>query len=372
MQKQNLGRFSLRLLNKKEHYPWSGQIELTYRCYLECAHCYCKGIVSAKRDCFVGLRPPRNDTSELTTQEWKNILDKIQQEGCLYLTFTGGDPLIREDFLEIYSYAKNKGFIITLFTSGQGLSKKIIDYLVQSPPFSIEITLNGITKPTYESITQVKGSFEKIIGVIKALAKTKLKLILKSNCLKQNKGEVAKVKAFAEELLGKPAERKYRFKYDPMLYPRLNGDNTPCQYRLSFAELHRLRKEDPDIWEEYQKGLHSDFPDLKRDNGFLYHCNSWMNQFFIDPFGRLKFCMFSDKFSVDLKTASFKEVFYRWPSQILNERFKTSSKCSGCSLRPLCYHCPARAYLETGDEESPVPYYCEMAERMTKQMSQVS
>ena len=72
---------------------------------------------------------------------------------------------------------------------------------------------------------------------------------------------------------------------------------------------------------------------------------------------------------MDLKTASFKEAFYRWPAQILNERFKTDSKCQDCSLRPVCYRCPPRAYLETGDEEVPVKYYCELAEGMAKQMS---
>ncbi len=355
MKKNSLGYFVRKLVNKKEHYPWSGQLELTHRCSLNCIHCYCK--VSKDND------------RELTTEEWKKILDTIQKEGCIWLTFTGGDPLVRDDFLALYSYAKSKGFIITLFTNGYSLTKGIINYLVKLPPFSIEITLNGITQESYEAITQVRDSFPKIIKNIKLLSKSKIKLILKSNCFKQNKDEIAKIKGWTEELLGKPAEKKYRFKYDPMIYPRLDGDKTPSNYRLSFEELAELRKQDPDIWEEYQKGLHNDFPDLKRDGGFLYHCNSWMQQFFINPYGRLKFCIFSDKFSIDLKTTTFKEGFYRWPLQILNERFKTGSKCRDCGLRPICYHCPARAHLETGDEESPVPYYCQLAEETAKEMN---
>lgn len=376
MKKENLGRFSLKLLKKKEHFPFSGQLELTYRCNLNCVHCYCKG--SEGRDSSSCESRSQNDAGfddagsrkkELTTAQWKKILDEIQKQGCLWLTLTGGDPLIRDDFLELYAYAKSKGFIITLFTSGQSLTQEIIAYLVKSPPLSIEITLNGITQKTYESITRVPGSFSKVIDAVKKLSGKKLKLILKSNCLKQNKDEISRVKAFTEELLGRPSEKKYRFKYDPMIFPRLNRDKTPCAHRLSFEELAELRKQDPDIWEEYQKGLHSDFPDLKRGRDFLYHCNSWMEQFFIDPFGRLKFCSYSDKFSADLKTTAFKEAFYRWPMQILNERFKTNSKCKDCSLRPICYHCPARAYLETGDEAAPVPYYCELAEETAKQMA---
>lgn len=357
MKKQNLGVFYNRLLNKKEYYPWSGQIDLSYRCNLNCIHCYCKG-----------SEPVYGGNPELTTQDWKGILDEIQKEGCIWLSFTGGDPLIRNDFLEIYSYAKNKGFIITLFTAGYGFTKEIIDYLVKFPPFCIEITLNGITQDTYESITQIPGSFSKAISTIKLLAKTKIGLILKSNCLKQNKHEVGKIKAFTEGLLGKPTERKYRFKYDPMIFPRINGDKTPSDYRLSFEELLEVKKQDFDIWGEYQKDLHMDFPGLRRDINYLYHCNYWMNHFVIDPYGRLKFCIYSDKFSVDLKTTAFREGFYNVFPRLLNERFKSDSKCRNCQLRPICDYCPARAYLETGNEEAPVEYYCQLAKGMAREM----
>ncbi len=93
-----------------------------------------------------------------------------------------------------------------------------------------------------------------------------------------------------------------------------------------------------------------------------------MKQFLVNPYGKLKFCIFSDKFSVSLKTASFKEGFYKVFPQLLKEQFKTDSKCKDCSLRPFCCYCPARAYLETGDEETPVPYYCELAKKTAEQM----
>lgn len=354
MKKYNLSYFAHRLISKKEHYPWSGQIELTYRCNLDCIHCYCKGSEDKDR--------------ELTTMEWKKILDEIHREGCVWLTFTGGEPLVRDDFLELYSYAKKKGFIITLFTNGQAYTEKIVDYLVKSPPFSIEITLNGITKNTYETITRVEGSFERVMATIREFNRKDIRLILKSNCLKQNKHEIVKVKAWTEENLGKLSKNKYRFKYDPMIYPRLNGDKMSCDYRLSFEEIKELRKQDADIWEEYRRGIKADFPDLRRNRRFLYRCDSWTQQFFIDPYGKLKFCHFSEKFSTDLKTDSFKEGFYNTFPRILDETFKTDSKCKDCELRAICYHCPARAYLETGDEEVPVPYYCELAEALGQEL----
>jgi radical SAM protein with 4Fe4S-binding SPASM domain len=354
---RNEGSFYQGLLTRIGHHPWFGQIELTYRCNLNCVHCYAKNAGNCQ-----------SKKGELTTKEWKQIFAIIRGAGCLNLTFTGGEPLLREDFLELYSYAKESGFIITLFTNGSLLTKKVIDFLEKFPPKAIEITLNSITKNTYEAISQVRGSYSKAMFNIKALARAKAPLIIKSNCLKQNKDEIVKIKKFTEDLLGKRKDGRHYFKYDKMVYPRLNGDRTPCNYRLSFKEIKQLMKEDADMWQEYQKGLQDIITVSSRDNIFLYQCSSWIKQFFINPYGELKFCEFSNKFSGNLKKESFKDIFYRTYSAVTQEKFKTNSKCRDCRLRPFCPYCPAKAYLETGKEEAPVQYYCKLAGELHKEM----
>jgi MoaA/NifB/PqqE/SkfB family radical SAM enzyme len=76
--------------------PLSGDIELTFRCNLRCVHCYCN----------LPLNDQEAIENELTTEEVFNILDQIAEAGCLWLLITGGEPLLRKDFLEIYTYAK--------------------------------------------------------------------------------------------------------------------------------------------------------------------------------------------------------------------------------------------------------------------------
>jgi MoaA/NifB/PqqE/SkfB family radical SAM enzyme len=124
-------------------------MELTFRCNLQCAHCYCN--------------LPLNDqdaiNKELSTEKVCDILDQIADAGCLWLLLTGGEPLVRRDFLEIYTYAKKKGFMISLFTNGTLLTEKMADYLAEYPPFILEITLYGVTKETYESITGLIKTF---------------------------------------------------------------------------------------------------------------------------------------------------------------------------------------------------------------------
>ncbi|MEA3560790.1 MAG: radical SAM protein [Candidatus Omnitrophota bacterium] len=118
--------FSLRTHKKNWRIKRSNvcQFELTFKCGLNCSYCYVS--------CY---NKPECIKNELTTKGVKFILDKVYNAGIIWLCLTGGDPLTREDFLEIYSYAKNKGLIITIFTNGYSMTKEIADYLEKRPPF---------------------------------------------------------------------------------------------------------------------------------------------------------------------------------------------------------------------------------------------
>lgn len=353
MKSCSLERFYQRSHQQRIHYPLDCQFELTYRCNLKCGHCYCRGLDSK--------------TEELSFLEIKKILDIIRGAGCIWLCLTGGEPLVRKDFLKIYSYAKRKGFLILIFTNGQLFNQRIIKYLSQSPPYLIELTLNGITPETYEKITRVNGSFAKVMANIRLLVENKLPLVIKTNILKQNKGELAKIKAWVEKTLPRPKKGRYNFKYDPLIYPRLNGNKTPLKYRVPVRELSGALSQDKDIWVQYQKELHRSFPGHSRQKDYLYRCDSLLSQFYINPFGWVKFCPFSEEFSFNLKDNSFKEGFYKIIPKALDEKFQSNSKCRKCRLRVVCAWCPAKAFLETGNKEKPVPYYCALAKKIAGQ-----
>ncbi|MDD5565849.1 MAG: radical SAM protein [Candidatus Omnitrophica bacterium] len=342
----------LRLVKKNHRLPVDGFLELTYFCNLNCLHCYVKGSERPKQ--------------ELSTSRWKSIIQEIKKAGCMYLVFTGGDPLARDDFLELYTYAKRQGFIITIFTNGIGFTDKMIKYLAKSPPYYIDLTLNGITPETYETITQVKGSFKAVMENIEKIKRHNLPLRIKVNCMQENKHEIMRIKDFAMNLLG-ASKGQYLFAYDVELFPRLNGDKSPLAQRLSVEEVGELIERDSDMRNEYARCLDSSKPGTE-ENAKLYKCNAWSHQFFINPFGRLKFCQLTDKFSVDLLKMPFKQGFYREFPKVADEKFKTDSECRTCSLRNMCISCPAKAYLEAGNEESPVEYYCQLAKRITSDM----
>ncbi|MEM6731853.1 MAG: radical SAM protein, partial [Myxococcota bacterium] len=110
-----LEQFQLRTL--RERIPVSGMIELTSRCNLRCVHCYLgdQDAQHAKR------------AGEMDTDTVKGLIDELVEAGCLYLTITGGDPMMRKDFGEIYVHAKQHGLLTTVFCDGVLVSEKIVD-----------------------------------------------------------------------------------------------------------------------------------------------------------------------------------------------------------------------------------------------------
>src|SRR5436190_1139417 len=108
----------LGLLEVPAHYPFLCQWEITCRCNLRCVMCY--------TDCY---NSPANIKDELSTAEILRIMDEVALAGCLELVLTGGEPLARPDFFEIYGHAKTKGFLVTLFTNGTLITETIADRL---------------------------------------------------------------------------------------------------------------------------------------------------------------------------------------------------------------------------------------------------
>ena len=146
----------------------------------------------------------------------------------------GGEIFARKDFLEIYTYAKKKGFLITLFTNGTIINEQIADYLAEWPPFAIEITLYGRTRETYEALTAIPGSYDRCLRGIKLLKERGLPLKLKTVATSINKHEVLAMRQFAEEELG------VEFKMDGQINPRIDCSQSPLAVRLTPEEVVAL------------------------------------------------------------------------------------------------------------------------------------
>jgi len=288
-------RFSQRLPGGR--FPLSGQWELTCRCNLRCVMCY--------TDCFNTLDKIQQ---ELSFPEILRIMDEIHEAGCLELCLTGGEPLVRKDFWDIYAYAKQKGFLVTVFTNGTLLTEKIADYWACSPPSMIEISFHGLTQRSFEQITQGAGSYERCLAGIRLILERNLPLTLKTTGMTVNRDEVLKIKEYVAGL-GKDRPNKVQYKFGSDVRPRLDGSEDVYQYQLLENDITDIEQADPEFRAERFR-QNGEAEARLREGAIL--CAGGQYKFHIDAYGQLQLCSNNRRQSYDLRRGSFQEGFYRF------------------------------------------------------------
>jgi len=343
------GEFSADLHQKQagERVPLQVSIEVTRRCPLECLHCYNNlpmGDLDAKR-------------RELTREEHFKVLDELVDMGCFWILYTGGEIFARKDFLEIYTYAKKKGFLITLFTNGNLINEQIADYLAEWPPFAIEITLYGRTRETYEALTAIPGSYDRCLRGIRLLKERGLPLKLKTVPTSVNKHEVGAMRQFAEEELG------VEFKMDGQINPRIDCSQSPLAVRLAPEDLVALDLAAPKGISEYRRLAKHDMerpPNLSQIDT-MYYCGGGMNGFAINAYGEMGICVISQQETFRVQTIGVKRVWEESLLELRSRKRTKVTKCIECRIQSLCGMCPANGEMENGDRESPVEFLCHVA-----------
>jgi radical SAM protein with 4Fe4S-binding SPASM domain len=335
------------------HTPIVAQMELTYLCPLHCEHCY--------TDCYNNKKSARK---ELPTPNVKSLMDKCKADGVIWFCFTGGDPLIRKDFVELYLYAKKLGFITSVFSSIVSINDRILKTFIAFPPFNIETTLNAATHSKYKEITKT-GLFKKHIQGIKKLLKNKIPVRVKTQITKQNIGQIDKIKRLVESL-------GLDFRPSTMLHARLNCDIHPYTLRLNPKEAVRIDELYGFFNDEESSGpgekIDIKKPIGKPENDKLLTCTAGGHAFWISPQGKMFICESLRIVNYDLfkKGNSVKQGFYKLYKKNHGLKFKTMSKCRSCKYRFICQWCPGQAILGTGSLEEPIDYFCRLTEEILK------
>jgi radical SAM protein with 4Fe4S-binding SPASM domain len=347
METLSYGAFSASLQSRvsARRVPLNGTIEVTRRCPLTCLHCY--------NNLPMGDAAARS--RELTYDEHCRLLDQLADAGCLWLLYTGGEIFARHDFLDIYTYARRKGFLITLFTNGTLVTERIADRLVDQRPFAIEITLYGYSKDTYERLTGIPGSHAHCLRGIRVLLDRGLPLSLKTVAVSVNHHEIDAMRRFAEDELG------VEFKFDTEINPRIDCSQSPLAVRLTPEESVALDLEHPrrrDEWVKYADTLaNATLPPSDE----IYQCGGGVNSFAVDAYGRLSICVISEAHKYDLRTGSFLDGWNGFLHRQRLRKITRPTKCVGCGMKSMCGMCPANGELENADPESPVDYLCRVA-----------
>ena len=132
------------------------ELEITHRCNLNCIHCY-----------LPYLQKTRNEgLNELTTNEIYLLIDQISLTGIPEIHFTGGEPLMRKDIIELMRYSHKKGLKTVLETNGTLIDEEMARRIKDSGVFCVKVSLDGLYQ-TFEKI-RGKNMYEKVInGIVK-------------------------------------------------------------------------------------------------------------------------------------------------------------------------------------------------------------
>jgi len=324
-----------------ERIPLSGTIDLTFRCNMNCVHCYLADPAGTD------IRTSR----ELSTKKWLNIIDEITHAGCLFLLLSGGEPLLRKDFIDIYRHAKLNGMFVSVFTNGTLITDEIIELFSDLPPQDVEISLYGATPETYERITGVKGSFKRCIDGIKKLQTHQIPIQLKTVLLKTNRHEFNAIREMADTFGAD-------FRFDAALFPCFNGSQDPLAFRVTPEEAIEKELENEgllDQWVDYYENMKQfSMPEA------LYQCGAGETNFYIDPFGNLSPCLMARSVSYNLGTGSFEVGWQNFMAALNDKMPQREFPCQKCEKRIVCDYCPGMFALETGAEDIQPLFTCEM------------
>jgi radical SAM protein with 4Fe4S-binding SPASM domain len=330
--------------------------ELTARCNLDCRHCY--------------IRVPAGDRAarsrELDAAQWERVAGEAVALGAVWYTVTGGEPLLREDFPEIYLSLKRKGLLVSVFTNATLVTDDHVALFRSYPPRDVEITAYGATRETYERVTRVPGSFAAFRRGVDRLVDGGIKVRFKAMALRSNVGEFDAISRFCR------ARTKDYFRFDPFLDLRTDGDaerNAAIRgERLTADEIVAIERADPERFVALERQCRD--PEAHQGEhaacNHLFHCGAGRGGGHLTADGKFRLCsmLCHPAFEYDLTLGSLAEAWREFTPRVLDARSNRKEyleKCRVCSLMNLCMWCPATAYLETGALDQPVQVYCDLA-----------
>ena len=321
----------------QERVPVEGTLELTRRCPLSCGHCYCPG--------------PGSRGAEMSTAEVLWMLDEAARCGCLWLTFTGGEPLCHPDFASIYRHAVDQGFLVTLFTNGVLLDAPTRSLLVQRAPVAVEVSVYGASEEGYGRVTGRSEAWPLVRRNVEAAVAEGLPVSLKTVATRATVEELAAMADWADEL-------GVGFRFDPSLNPRLDGERTPLDHRLPPDEVVALEARFPDRAEAWSQACA--LPAAASEPRGL-GCGAGRTAFHLTAEGVLAPCLLLPNLGTCVRDGGFVRAWTQELPRILDLLPPGHPECGRCELAGACEHCPAWAYLEVGRWNGRSEYLCSLA-----------
>jgi len=326
-------------------------IELTERCNNNCVHCaICQSGTSAEAQ-----------RRELSAGEIKDLLSQSASLGALSVRFTGGEPLLRDDFEEIYMSARKLGLRVLLFTNARLITPHIARLFSRIPLLGkIEVTVYGMHEKSYEACSREKGSYAEFRRGIELLLQYNIPFVVKGLMLPSTANEIAEFEAWAGTIPWmeeKPA-------IATILYLRDRRDsherNDLIKKLRPSPETHLSILQRRACYRKETVGFCGRYGEPP--GTLLFSCGAGRRPC-VDPYGYLQLCLSlrHPDTVYSLKQGSLQDAIKVFIPKMREMRATNRDyieRCAVCFLKNLCDQCPAKSWTEHGTLDTPVEYFC--------------
>ncbi len=333
-------------------------LELTERCNNNCIHCYIR-------------RPAGIDKlqkKEMPIEKIRDILTEAASLGCLNLRLTGGEPLLRPDFSEIYTFARKLGMQVELFTNATRIDRSLCGLFKRIPPLKpIEVSLYGMSKESYERVTRTPGSYNAAMQGIRLLAEHGVPFHIKGVLIPPDEAEMKKMEDWAARLPGNIPPPHFAVYFDLRARRDSSSLNQVIRrLRLSPEKALAVQSRDKEEWLRDRKEFCRHYLNPAGDD--IFSCGAARGYLAVDPYGTAQPCLLlrHPETLFDLNSGTLKQALEKFTQTVHGRKAQNPAfkeRCARCFLSPLCEQCPAKAWMEHGTLDTPVEYYCRAAHR---------
>lgn len=327
--------------------PASGTMELTGRCNFGCKMCF---IHQSEADRTI-------KDAEMPTAFWCGLADELQELGTLTMLLTGGEPMLRQDFAEIYTYLKRHGFLISINTNLSLLTEETLRLLSDNKPLIVNVSLYGASDATYRALCGQDRMADRVRENLLRLKAQGIAVKMNYTVTEENFGDREAIYAFAKE-------HQFPIQQTTYLFPPVrSADGCGCAYIRSSPEraaemlfaCEKLR-----YGEQFGAYLQSRRKTINEDEcgENRMSCRAGVSSFWVTYDGFLQVCGMMDGVKLSLRERPFFEVWKQ--AQAARVKIRMPSECLSCADQEYCEICAAVCSAE-GSFDTPPDYICRKA-----------
>ena len=327
--------------SQADHKPRLIAFEVTRRCRFNCRHCRADADRSARRD-------------ELTTEQWKRILDSVAAYEKCVIILTGGEPTERDDILELVRYGRGLGLRIVMATCGYSIDDASLTELKEAGVMALSLSLDGATAQTHDAFRRTPGAFDTVLRAAETARRLGVRFQINTTISRTN---LAEVPAIAEK-----ARQLGAYCFNPfILVPTGRGEEIageilePQQYAELLADLLQLKT---DLSIELRVTCGPQYARVYREARLpeprihTSGCMGGRGFGFISHRGDIQTCGFLDISAGNLVENGYDFAAIWDNAPLLNDIRDVKSykgACGRCAYASVCGGCRARAFAMTGD-----------------------